>query len=126
MFDINPGLILWTLITFLILLVILRTAAWKPLLGALTAREMQVARLIAQGLPYKEIARRLRIADKTLKVKSISMVQFSESTLDLADNKMIVDYDLPASGVAGTIRGYIQSGYNGGGASQRARGTFNH
>jgi DNA-binding NarL/FixJ family response regulator len=34
----------------------------------LTAREMQVARLIAQGLPYQEIARRLRISDKTLKV----------------------------------------------------------
>ena len=39
MLEINPGLILWTIITFIILLVVLRAVAWKPLLGALTARE---------------------------------------------------------------------------------------
>ena len=32
MLDINPGLILWTIITFLVVLVILRAVAWKPLL----------------------------------------------------------------------------------------------
>jgi F-type H+-transporting ATPase subunit b len=39
MLDINPGLILWTIITFIIVLVVLRVAAWKPLLAALTSRE---------------------------------------------------------------------------------------
>lgn len=42
MLDINPGLILWTIITFVIVLVILRAAAWKPLLAVLTAREQHI------------------------------------------------------------------------------------
>ncbi|MFT5970299.1 MAG: F-type H+-transporting ATPase subunit b [Flavobacteriales bacterium] len=36
------GLIFWTGITFLILLVILRKAAWKPILGAVKAREESI------------------------------------------------------------------------------------
>ena len=42
MLEINSGLILWTILTFVIVLVILRKAAWKPLLGALTAREESI------------------------------------------------------------------------------------
>ncbi|MCZ6775523.1 MAG: F0F1 ATP synthase subunit B [Ignavibacteria bacterium] len=42
MLEINPGLILWTIVTFIILLVVLRAVAWKPLLGALTAREEKI------------------------------------------------------------------------------------
>ena len=39
MLEINPGLILWTILTFVIVLVILRRTAWKPLLTALKERE---------------------------------------------------------------------------------------
>jgi F-type H+-transporting ATPase subunit b len=42
MLEINSGLILWTILTFIIVLVILRKAAWKPLLGALSAREESI------------------------------------------------------------------------------------
>ena len=42
MLEINPGLIIWTIITFVIVLAILRATAWKPLLGALTAREEKI------------------------------------------------------------------------------------
>jgi F-type H+-transporting ATPase subunit b len=42
MLEINPGLIVWTIITFVIVLAILRATAWKPLLGALTAREEKI------------------------------------------------------------------------------------
>lgn len=42
MFDINPGLILWTILTFVIVVLILRAVAWKPLLAALNAREEQI------------------------------------------------------------------------------------
>jgi hypothetical protein len=34
--DVNPGLIFWTVITFLILLLILKKLAWKPILRRLT------------------------------------------------------------------------------------------
>jgi len=37
--DVNPGLAIWTLVTFIVLLVILKKFAWKPILTALDQRE---------------------------------------------------------------------------------------
>ena len=36
--DVNPGLIVWTLVTFILLLVLLKKVAWKPILTALDNR----------------------------------------------------------------------------------------
>ena len=49
MFEINPGLIVWTIITFLILLVVLRAVAWRPLVGALTTREEKIRTALLQA-----------------------------------------------------------------------------
>jgi len=38
----EPGLMLWTALTFLVLLFVLRKIAWKPLLEALDAREKRI------------------------------------------------------------------------------------
>ena len=37
--DVNRGLIFWTTITFIILLLILKKMAWKPILTSLNERE---------------------------------------------------------------------------------------
>ena len=37
--DVNPGLIIWTTVTFIILLVFLKKFAWKPILNSLNERE---------------------------------------------------------------------------------------
>ncbi len=37
--DVNPGLIFWTIITFVFLLLILKKLAWKPILTSLEERE---------------------------------------------------------------------------------------
>ncbi len=37
--DVNPGLIFWTVVTFIILLFILKAMAWKPILKSLDERE---------------------------------------------------------------------------------------
>ncbi|MFN2420889.1 MAG: F0F1 ATP synthase subunit B [Gemmatimonadota bacterium] len=42
----EPGLIIWTVITFLLLLAILWRFAWNPILGALDARERAIQRTI--------------------------------------------------------------------------------
>ncbi len=42
MLEINPGLIIWTIITFLLVIVILRKFAWKPLLHSLETREENI------------------------------------------------------------------------------------
>ncbi len=59
MLDINPGLIIWTIITFIIVVLILRAAAWKPLLAALTAREEQIRSSLQHAEQAQQEAQRL-------------------------------------------------------------------
>ena len=40
--KIEPGLMIWTVITFLVLLVVLRMFVWKPLLSMLDEREKRI------------------------------------------------------------------------------------
>ncbi len=40
--QVNPGLIVWTTITFLFLLWVLKKLAWKPILSALESREERI------------------------------------------------------------------------------------
>ncbi len=51
--DVNPGLIFWTFVTFVLLLFILKKLAWKPILTALSERE----NLIKDSLDKAEKAR---------------------------------------------------------------------
>jgi len=51
--DIDPGLIIWTIITFVILLVLLRRVAWKPILAMIDERE----RTIQESLERADEAR---------------------------------------------------------------------
>ncbi|MDP8229440.1 MAG: F0F1 ATP synthase subunit B [Candidatus Electryoneaceae bacterium] len=39
MMDLHPGLMIWTIISFVIFLIILKKAAWNPILKALEERE---------------------------------------------------------------------------------------
>jgi F-type H+-transporting ATPase subunit b len=45
----EPGLIIWTWIVFLVLLVVLRRIAWKPLLAALETREKKIHDALEQA-----------------------------------------------------------------------------
>ncbi len=49
MLDVNPGLIFWTIVTFLAVLAVLARVAWRPLLHALTAREEQIRTALQQA-----------------------------------------------------------------------------
>ena len=59
MLELNPGLILWTIITFLVAMVILRRYAWKPLLAALAAREEKIRSQLEQAEHAQAEAQRL-------------------------------------------------------------------
>lgn len=59
MLEPNPGLILWTAITFFVLLLLLRKFAWKPLLNALHSREEKISNSIERAERAKEEAERL-------------------------------------------------------------------
>ncbi len=47
--DVNPGLIIWTTVTFIILLLILRKVAWKPILESLSARENSISEALQKA-----------------------------------------------------------------------------
>jgi F-type H+-transporting ATPase subunit b len=59
MLQLDPGLIIWTVITFIILLVILRAVAWNPLVGALSQREKTIANALEKAEKAQEQAEKL-------------------------------------------------------------------
>jgi F-type H+-transporting ATPase subunit b len=49
MFDINPGLMVWTVLTFVVLVIVLSKYAWKPLLKSLQDREDTIRQALDQA-----------------------------------------------------------------------------
>ena len=58
MLEINPGVAIWTIITFLILVVILKKVAWGPIIEALTRREESIRKALEDAQRAKEEAER--------------------------------------------------------------------
>jgi F-type H+-transporting ATPase subunit b len=57
--DVNPGLIVWTVITFLILIILLKKIAWKPILDALDQREGSIRDSLEKAEKAKEEAQKV-------------------------------------------------------------------
>ena len=55
--DVNPGLIFWTVITFVLLLLILKKMAWKPILSSLDEREnfIKESKWLVRGLDILDL-----------------------------------------------------------------------
>lgn len=77
MLDINPGLIIWTIITFILLVIVLGKFAWKPLLQALHSREQE----IADSLKKAEEAR--KYSERMMNENKIAMEKASTETARL-------------------------------------------
>ncbi len=70
MLDINPGLIIWTIITFVLLLLVLGKFAWKPLLQALQNREKEIADSLAKAEQAKKDAEQMIAENKAAMEKA--------------------------------------------------------
>ena len=57
--DVNPGLIAWTLITFIVLMFVLSRVAWKPILGLIDEREKAIVDAIDAAKKERAEAERL-------------------------------------------------------------------
>jgi F-type H+-transporting ATPase subunit b len=57
--SVSPGLIFWTVITFVILLIILKRVAWKPILTALDQRETAIRDSLEKAEKAKEEAQKI-------------------------------------------------------------------
>jgi F-type H+-transporting ATPase subunit b len=63
--DVRPGLIFWTLITFGILLAVLRWKVWGPILSLAEERERQITNAIESAKRERAEAERLLAEQKT-------------------------------------------------------------
>jgi F-type H+-transporting ATPase subunit b len=75
MLSINPGLMIWTFIIFLLLLVILAKVAWKPLLASLKTRENAITDSLSRAEQARADAERLIAENKLERAKAEEEVQ---------------------------------------------------
>lgn len=59
LFSVDPGLLIWTIITFVIVLVVLRLVAWKPLMASLAERQRNIEGAIEEAQKLKAEAESL-------------------------------------------------------------------
>ena len=57
--QVDPGLFIWTIVTFLVLLALLARFAWRPLLQALAAREETIRKSLADAEKARQELERL-------------------------------------------------------------------
>jgi F-type H+-transporting ATPase subunit b len=63
--EVRPGLIFWTLVTFIIVALILRAKAWGPILSLVEEREKQIASSIEAAKRERAEAEKLLAEQKT-------------------------------------------------------------
>jgi F-type H+-transporting ATPase subunit b len=56
----DPGLFIWTILTFLVLLALLAKYAWKPLLAALDRRQQMIAQAVEDAKKAREEIERVK------------------------------------------------------------------
>ena len=57
--EVDPGLIVWVIITFIVLLWVLKKVAWKPILAALDLREKEIKDSLEKAEKAKEDAQKI-------------------------------------------------------------------
>ncbi len=75
MLEINPGLAIWTIVTFVLLVIVLRSFAWKPLLEALNKREEHVRSSLERAEYAKQEAERILNENRIQLAKAESEAQ---------------------------------------------------
>ncbi len=89
----NPafGLLLWTFLAFIIVLVILRKYAWKPILASLKEREQGIAGALATADKVKAEMAQLKNENETLMAKAREERAVMIKEAKEAGDKMIAD-----------------------------------
>ncbi len=88
MLNLDPGMIIWTWITFLIVLVILNKVALKPILAAIENREKTIRDDLEQAQKEREEAQHLLEKHKEMMASAESEAQrLLKEARELADKK---------------------------------------
>ena len=77
----DPGLFIWTIITFLVLVALLARFAWRPLLQALETRQEAIRKSLDDALQARQELERLHVESaqiiKTARVQADSIISQS-------------------------------------------------
>jgi len=101
--EVNPGLIIWTTITFGVVLVVLRAFAWKPIIGALDERAEKVHSDIERAESIRlEAERKLsEYLEKLngLRAEGLDIVQEARRDAEKLKNDMLTSARTEADGI---------------------------
>jgi len=99
MLEVHGGLLIWTWITFLVVLFVLAKLVWKPMLAMLDERETKIAQALADadkaGEDAREAERRFQETVEKARKEAMAIVtdskenaeKMKQSILDQAENK---------------------------------------
>ena len=103
------GLVFWTLITFLVLLFILRKFAWNPILGAVSERENGIKKALASAYKARQEMENLQADNqKILKEARAEREAMLKEARELK-NKMIDDAKVEAKDQANKLVAQAQA-----------------
>jgi F-type H+-transporting ATPase subunit b len=108
----DPGLFIWTILTFLGLLVFLKVFAWKPLLAALEARQEAIRKSLDDAQQAKQELERLRVESAEIlrqaRAEAESIVVRSRSDAERLREEIKQKARADAEGIARNAEGQIQ------------------
>lgn len=91
--SVNPGLIIWTIIIFLLLLIVLSQIAWKPLIKALKNREDSIKNTIENAEKLNEEAKMIMEQNKKkleeANSHSMSMINEAKNTANTIKDEIV-------------------------------------
>lgn len=110
--EIRPGLIFWTLVTFIIVAIILRRVAWGPILGLVEEREKQITNAIESAKRERAEAEKMLAEQKNAiaeaRREAAEMLRRSQADMDKFRDQTMADAKKQADELTATARKQIQ------------------
>ncbi len=109
---VDPGLLLWTIITFLVLVLILWKTAWKPIVEALDARAEKVRFEIDNAERSRQEAEKLLVQHKAMmdnaKAEATQIIVKGREEAELLKNEMMDKAHSEAKSIADRAKKEIE------------------
>ena len=103
--QLDPGLFIWTILTFLVLLFLLAKFAWKPLLAALEERENKIKNSLEDAEKAKAELERINVKSEEIIAKARSEAQSIHVEAKAATERIKADLMAKAEEDSKKIRG---------------------
>ena len=103
--QLDPGLFIWTILTFLTLLFLLAKFAWKPLLAALEDRENKIKNSLEDAEKAKAELERINVKSEEIIAKARSEAQSIHVEAKAATERIKADLKAKAEEDSKKIRG---------------------